>query len=320
MARQGAAQLLLAALFGITARAVPGPPDMLAGMQTPSSGALRVACVGDSLTAGFHASFVDRSYPSVLQRLLGSEYYVMNFGHSGATLTGPQADWPAKIVYSHTEEYTQSLQSEPDLVIIMLGSNDATQMVWPTFRQDFEPAYGQLVGVYQSLPTKPTVLVAVPPPLYRNHAYGMLQSVINAEFPSALQRIANSRRLPPPVSIFEAFKAKCPNLQSNACPFISGVNPLSREAHDDGCHPNDAGYSLIAERVHDAILPMADRLLSLKIHRSYDDGIAWATQPHPAGAHRPSPPQARPPVPGVDIWAKRRRLLAEGKQAPAVFV
>ena len=49
--------------------------------------AVKVACIGNSVTYGYgHANAAATSYPSQLQQLLGEEYEVRNFGHSGATL------------------------------------------------------------------------------------------------------------------------------------------------------------------------------------------------------------------------------------------
>ena len=48
---------------------------------------LKVACIGDSVTAGYLLSdATNESYPSQLQILMGGQYEVKNFGYSGATL------------------------------------------------------------------------------------------------------------------------------------------------------------------------------------------------------------------------------------------
>ena len=58
--------------------------------QAVHSQSIKIACVGDSITAGGHASSVDTTYPSQLQRLLDARspgmYEVTNLGASGATL------------------------------------------------------------------------------------------------------------------------------------------------------------------------------------------------------------------------------------------
>jgi sialate O-acetylesterase len=48
---------------------------------------IKVACVGNSITYGFKLENRERdAYPFQLQRLLGENYEVENFGKSGATL------------------------------------------------------------------------------------------------------------------------------------------------------------------------------------------------------------------------------------------
>jgi hypothetical protein len=47
---------------------------------------IKVACIGDSITAGYLASSKSTTYPSVLQKMLGDNYSVTNLGHSGTTV------------------------------------------------------------------------------------------------------------------------------------------------------------------------------------------------------------------------------------------
>ena len=85
-----------------------------------------VSCVGDSITFG--AAIKDRgknSYPSQLQELLGDDYKVNNFGVNGATLL-KRGDKP----YWKLEAYKKALGSNPDIVIIKLGTNDTKPHNW----------------------------------------------------------------------------------------------------------------------------------------------------------------------------------------------
>ena len=47
---------------------------------------IRVACLGDSITAGARVDAATQSYPARLQELLGDNFEVRNFGIGGATL------------------------------------------------------------------------------------------------------------------------------------------------------------------------------------------------------------------------------------------
>ena len=48
---------------------------------------IKVACVGDSITAGAHSSGGNHTYPAQLQMLLGDGYVVTNLGACGSTMT-----------------------------------------------------------------------------------------------------------------------------------------------------------------------------------------------------------------------------------------
>ena len=57
------------------------------GLKGESSEAIRVACVGDSITYGSSIRYRLRDcYPAQLGRLLGDGWQVRNFGVSGATM------------------------------------------------------------------------------------------------------------------------------------------------------------------------------------------------------------------------------------------
>src|SRR5438552_964968 len=75
----------------------------------------RVACIGDSITAGGGTN----SYPALLQKLLGDKYEVKNFGVSGTTLL-KHGDHP----YWNTKQFTDATQFDPNVVTIKLGTND----------------------------------------------------------------------------------------------------------------------------------------------------------------------------------------------------
>jgi lysophospholipase L1-like esterase len=93
--------------------------------ESSAVAATKVACVGDSITAGSGTSGPAAAYPSVLGTKLGAPYQVGNFGVSGATLlTG--GDNP----YVRSSPYPSSGAFLPDVVVIMLGTNDSKPQNW----------------------------------------------------------------------------------------------------------------------------------------------------------------------------------------------
>lgn len=116
----------------------------------------KVACVGDSITWGF--TIVNRSkysYPAVLQQLLGDGFEVRNFGHNDAA-----ARFDAETPYVSKKAYRDSLAWEPDIVLLMLGTNDTKPWNWNPgiFRED----YLRVVESYLALPSHPQVVLVAP--------------------------------------------------------------------------------------------------------------------------------------------------------------
>lgn len=88
---------------------------------TVGSGAVKVATVGDSLTYGYGLENREKdAYPCILAEKLGHHYQVSNYGLSGRSLQST-ADFP----YFKEKNAQLSLESEADIVIIMIGSNDS---------------------------------------------------------------------------------------------------------------------------------------------------------------------------------------------------
>eukprot|EP00729_Bicosta_minor_P008677 gene8677-28581_t len=96
---------------------------LLLALPLPSSSTsspIEIACVGDSITAGYLASNASMSYPGNLQKMLDGKYgkgsyNVHNFGAGGATVQ-KSADSP----YWNRTQFSQFVNSTYDIVIIML--------------------------------------------------------------------------------------------------------------------------------------------------------------------------------------------------------
>ena len=61
--------------------------NWLKNLQAPKPGAIRVACIGNSITDGHGIEMASQyGYPALLQKALGDGYWVKNFGVSGRTM------------------------------------------------------------------------------------------------------------------------------------------------------------------------------------------------------------------------------------------
>ena len=110
----------------------------MSGMSSTTEaaeGQIRIACVGDSITYGHGTTgWPANSYPSKLQGLLGDAYHVNNYGVSGHAVQA-NADMP----YRDLPHYQESIAYDADIVVFMMGSNDAKPQNWidaATFKAD----------------------------------------------------------------------------------------------------------------------------------------------------------------------------------------
>lgn len=192
--------------------------------QTPDSGDIRVACVGDSITYGSQVSnWPQNHYPLLLNQLLGESYTVHNYGISGATLLS-SADKP----YIGTKIYPHSIAFEPDVVVIMLGTNDAKTNNW-TNADDFRNQFSAFIDVYLELPSKPEVFLCTP-----CKAYSTGYSIQDERIEIAAQIIR------------EVAEGK--GLQLIDIRLLSEQHPEWFEK--DGIHPNNDGAAAIAQEVY----------------------------------------------------------------------
>jgi acyl-CoA thioesterase-1 len=182
---------------------------------------IKVACVGDSITQ-------DSEYPSDLQTMLGSNYTVGNFGSRESTVL--RISWKP---YMNQPEFQDAKDFNPDIVVIMLGTNDGLKMLH-SFNETFDEDYTALVTSFQELESNPQILVAKPPPIFSNSSDLSSEYYSEAIIPMT-EDIATALNLP----IIDVYNA-----------FGDNADYLSV----DGVHPNDDGAALIASEVYKALL------------------------------------------------------------------
>jgi len=180
---------------------------------------VRVACVGDSITEY-------SGYTHKLQNLLGNNYSVGNFGVSGATVS-----LDSKIAYMEQHAFQQAMNFHPDIVLIMLGTNDANLEI--TSDMDIEPEYSQLVNAFQNLENSPQIVVVDSPPIFATYS-GYNNTHLTSTVIPAIENVAEQMNLPK-VDMYSAF--------GNHSDYFA-----------DGIHPNEYGSSLIASTMYDAVM------------------------------------------------------------------
>ncbi len=120
---------------------------------------IKVACVGDSITAGVRAEGeADTSYPAKLGEMLGDAYEVGNFGEGGATVINS-----SESAYINTQKYKDSQSFGPSVVFIMLGTNDLSTLISDATAKD--RLYSDMLSLIQSysaLESKPVIYLLSP--------------------------------------------------------------------------------------------------------------------------------------------------------------
>ena len=168
----------------------------------------RVACLGDSLTRGDGAHerrpprekrFKQRgNYPALLQDLLGPGYVVRNFGHGGASACNA-----SDVPYAATRAYATARRWRADVVVLMLGTNDAKTMHWEgaacggggAYREGLRQLLRGLGVGEEPVPSRlgPAVLLLQPPPILRER-WGIARRLLRSV------RRELSAFLPPPAA------------------------------------------------------------------------------------------------------------------------
>lgn len=194
-----------------------------AGWTSPAWAQTRIACVGDSITAGYGVA-ADEAYPVVLQGLFDAEQYeVGNFGFSGATLM-KSGNTP----YWSTGEYTASGAFEPNVVVLMLGTNDGKAANWANSSQ-FDADYTELVTHYRDLGA--TVYVAVPPPVFEPGAFEIVPQLVNEEVSAHVRALAVELDAPL-IDVFAAFEAQAALFPDKVHPNAEGARQLAQVMFD----------------------------------------------------------------------------------------
>lgn len=180
---------------------------------------IRVACIGDSITEG-------SGYPSKLQQLLGSDYTVANFGVSGSTASAGSIK-----PYIDQAEFQQAIDYHPDIIVIMLGTNDANSDISQN-ETSFETDYSQIIAGFENLEGRQLIWIVKSPPIFTdNPSYNntYLERIVLPHIDS----LATQMNLPT-IDLYNAF--------GNQSDYFM-----------DGVHPNKEGATLIASNVYDAI-------------------------------------------------------------------
>ena len=181
---------------------------------------VRVACIGDSITVG---EGLETPYPEKIQELLGDGFEVRNFGVNAATLLLQGAK-----PYAKQPEFVASIQFQPHVVFILLGTNDSKADDW-AHAGNFIPDYETLASQYLR-DGENVVIFACTPAVVENGAWGIDEALIQRDVAPMVRKASKQLNIGL-VDVNAAFKGK-------------------KGLWSDGVHLNQAGADLVAKTMH----------------------------------------------------------------------
>jgi lysophospholipase L1-like esterase len=211
---------------------------------------IRVACMGNSITAGFY------NYPTPLGVLLGDDYDVRSFGKGGSGVFIEDRfafDGNYDGVYVRTQECADALAFNPNIVTIKLGTNDVGEFFFceknfwyvdcskkilrDGVRERFKADYMTLINMVKKLPANPRIILCYPVRLYPKGMFGQgaaMDEVIRTEQRAIVNEIAAEQGFEV-IDLWEPTK----DMEEN---------------FPDGCHPNHQGSYTIAKAIYRGIM------------------------------------------------------------------
>ena len=196
--------------------------------QGPKEDAVRVACIGNSITDGHGIGMAPvKGYPAVLQKKLGEGYLVKNFGVSARTMMN-KGDLP----YMNELAWRDAKAFNPNIVVIKLGTNDSKTHNWVHGADEYRQSMQAMIDTLKALPSKPKIYLCSPIPAFKDSWTINDSVIVNGEMP-IIKKLAK--------------KNKCQFIDLHTS-YTYGDMMLN-----DGIHPNAKGAEKMADIIFDAI-------------------------------------------------------------------
>lgn len=193
---------------------------------------IRLACIGNSITQYTAQANTDPkdAYPVKVGEMLGPDWYAVNKGRSGAYMqkAGPSPYWSTGLL-------KQVLDFKPNVVTIMLGTNDSREQYWHADK--FIADYESMIDTLNAISPKPSIWLVTPIPSWQvNGAWpynGINNDIIKGQTLPALKQVA----------------------MNSGLGIIDVNTPMARLQRlvADGVHPNAEGQDSLAHWIYRAL-------------------------------------------------------------------
>jgi len=227
----------------------------------------KIMPLGDSITKGIIGSSAPGGYRDDLQTLLSNEFVAYDFVGSQSTGSGFDADHEGYdgATVDYIDNYVSTLVSNasPDFVLLLVGTNDLGGSPIETIRDKINSICNKIYAVNGSI----TIFISSLVPRNDIATKDSLATELNKLIKRIVVDKQNASRNVYFVGINELFK----------------VNPdwAIDYMHNDGIHPNDAGYNQMAQLYWSAIMNVIKKdgqIIIDNFNRS-TVGVAWEYDP-----------------------------------------
>lgn len=194
------------------------------------NGAIKISCVGDSITYGLGV-FYDKNeaWASLLPEKLDNEYQTTNYGLSSRTLLST-GDMP----YMKEKVAEQFWNGNEDIVIFMLGTNDSKKCNWNA--EQFEKEYREIIEKLKAKQCNPKLYVMIPTQLFneksgeKNPDRKNLEEGVIPSIKKAIEGVSD-------IEVIDLYE----------------LTKNHKEWFSDGIHPNKKGNEIIANEIANTI-------------------------------------------------------------------
>lgn len=212
---------------------------------------IKVACIGDSITFGTNSSDTSMmNYPVYLQRMLGYDYYVEKYGAPSHSLI--ETDNQSFLKHGY---FNQSVSAAPDVVIVMLGTNDCRTQKWAdsaykdwrdgTRMESFLASGEKLINAYRGANEDVQIIWTTCPTVPQDAWLG-------SDWTQRIERYGN----PGISNLASTFNCNLIDVftYTEEHPEIFHISDDIPEAErGDGLHPQNETYGILAEGIYEMI-------------------------------------------------------------------
>lgn len=195
---------------------------LAAFLPADCAAAVKLACLGDSITAGMLVKKED-CWVSRIAKDLDRKAEVGNFGVSARCLLF-KGDRPI----TREKAYQDALAFKPDVLLIGMGTNDSKKGNW-SHKDDFVSNYKEIIAEFRKRNPKVKVYCLLPIPSQEAKEGGISKERIAGEVIPLIRQVARGT------------KSK-----------VIDLNKVMKDKDSllvDGVHPNAEGHALMAEHI-----------------------------------------------------------------------